>query len=226
MPKQKDLKRIVRSRMNKTGESYTAARHQILQKKNTLAPAPAPPPDYAALAGMSDASVAKQSGKNWAQWVETLDAFGGADKPHRDIAAYVYSLGVPGWWSQTVTVGYERIRGLRARGQRRSGSWEMSKSRTFPVSVAALFAAFSNARKRARWLPDNKVTVRTASENKRMRLSWDDRTVVDIGFTAKGDRKSQVALAHLKLTRKEDADRMKSFWSGRLDALAEILGKK
>ena len=26
MPKQKDLKRVVRSRMQKTGESYTAAR--------------------------------------------------------------------------------------------------------------------------------------------------------------------------------------------------------
>ena len=37
MPTQKDFKRLVRSRMRKTGESYTAARRQILDKNN---PAP------------------------------------------------------------------------------------------------------------------------------------------------------------------------------------------
>jgi hypothetical protein len=40
MPTQKDLKRLVGSRMKKTGEAYTAARLQLL--KNT------PPRDYAA----------------------------------------------------------------------------------------------------------------------------------------------------------------------------------
>src|SRR6185503_8061251 len=33
MPKHKDLKRLVRSRMKKTGESYTAARAQLIHKK-------------------------------------------------------------------------------------------------------------------------------------------------------------------------------------------------
>ncbi len=222
MPKQKDLKRIVRSRMKKTGESYTAARHQIIQKKKN----PAPPPDYAALAGMSDAAVEKQSGGNWSQWVEKLDAFGAAGKEHREIAAYVNSLGVPGWWTQTVTVGYERIRGLRARGQRRNGSWEASKSRTFAVPVAALFEAFSNPRKRARWLPGSNIKVRTARPSRSMSIAWHDGTLVQLGFTSKGDRKSQVALQHSKLPAKEDADRMKSFWSERLNALAEVLGNK
>ena len=32
MPRNKDLKRLVRARMSKTGESYTAARSQILSK--------------------------------------------------------------------------------------------------------------------------------------------------------------------------------------------------
>ena len=33
MPRQKDLKRVVRARMQKTGESYTAARLQLVRKK-------------------------------------------------------------------------------------------------------------------------------------------------------------------------------------------------
>ncbi len=32
MPSQKDLKRLVRARMQKTGEAYTAARAQLLAK--------------------------------------------------------------------------------------------------------------------------------------------------------------------------------------------------
>ena len=35
MPTGKDLKRLVRARMKKTGESYTAARAQLLKKKKT-----------------------------------------------------------------------------------------------------------------------------------------------------------------------------------------------
>ena len=44
MPKQKDLKRLVRERMAKTGESYTAARAQLITKRNPS------PDEYAELA--------------------------------------------------------------------------------------------------------------------------------------------------------------------------------
>ena len=162
MPKQKDLKRIVRSRMQKTGESYTAARLQLLKKK-----------DYASLAGMSDAAVRKQTGRDWAGWVKLLDAANAAEKPHREIARDVSSLGAPSWWAQMIAVGYERIRGLRAKGQRRDGGYEAHKSKTYRVPVERLFKAFVDAKQRAKWLPV-KITVRRSSANKTMRIVWDD----------------------------------------------------
>ncbi|HVS73966.1 MAG TPA: hypothetical protein VHE23_00975, partial [Candidatus Acidoferrales bacterium] len=165
MPKQKDLKRLVRSRMKKTGEAYTAARLQLLEKSEPT------PSNYAEVAGMSDASVSKRTGRTWAQWVGVLDRARAAEKPHREIAEYVSSLGTPDWWSQMVTVGYERIRGLRDRGQRRGGGYEASKSRTFNVSVGALFNAFANTRQRRRWLPV-KIAVCSANPQKRMRVTW------------------------------------------------------
>src|SRR5688572_6082563 len=106
MPNQKDLKKIVRARMEKTGEAYTTARRHVVSKKQE------PQIDYAELAGMSDEAVKKATGRDWAAWVKTLDAAQAHEKPHREIAAYVSSLGTPDWWSQGVTVGYERIRGL------------------------------------------------------------------------------------------------------------------
>ena len=215
MPIQKDLKRIVRSRMQKTGESYTAARLQLVKKKET-------PPDYAPTAGMSDASVKKATGRTWAEWVSILDKAGAAKMEHGPITAIVAKHDAGDWWTQMVTVGYERIRGLRGRGQRRSGSWEAAKSRTFNVPVETLFEAFSSAAKRKRWL-DAKVTVRKATAPKGMRITWDDGTSVELYFMAKGEAKSSVAVQHTKLASKEDVERRKKYWGEKLDALSAML---
>ena len=215
MPKQKDLKRLVRSRMQKTGEAYTAARLQLLKKNE-------PTPNYAKVAGMSDASVSKATGRTWAQWIRRLDAVQAAEKPHREIAKYLSSLGTPSWWSQMVTVGYERIRGLRDRGQRRGGGYEASKSRTFKVSVGKLFNAFANARTRRRWLPV-RITIRSTTPQKRMRLTWEDATVVVVEFMSKGSAKSAVAVGHQKLPDKAAAEAIKEAWSGHFDRLGKIL---
>jgi len=216
MPAQKDLKRIVRYRMQKTGEAYTTARLQVLKKKSE------PTPDYAAIAGMSDASVKKQTGRDWAEWLRVLDAASAKDKPHRDIAQYVASLGTPSWWSQMVTVGYERIRGLRDRTQQRGGSYEASKSRTFNVPLTKLFVAFASAAKRRKWLPV-KITVRTATPEKRMRIAWDDGTSVQLGFFAKGKSKSSVAVQHEKLRDKAHVAEIKKTWAEHFDRLSDYL---
>jgi uncharacterized protein YndB with AHSA1/START domain len=215
MPIQKDFKRLVRSRMKKTGEAYTAARLQVLKKREPIV-------NYAEAAGMSDAVVKKQTGRTWAEWVRTLDEASAVEMPHREIARFVSSLGTPSWWTQMVTVGYERIRGLREKGQRRDGLYEAGKSRTFNVPIETLYDAFANTRTRRRWL-QVKVTVRTAAQNKRMRLTWDDDTLVELGFTPKGSAKSIVALVHQKLPNKSAADAMKKTWTEHLDRLAELL---
>jgi len=214
MPVHKDLKRLIRSRMKKTGEAYTAARLQLVKKKEV--------PDYAKLAGMSDASVSKATGWSWTQWVGQLDSIKAAEKPHRETVKHVSSLGIGDWWSQMVTVGYERIRGLRERGQRRGGGYEASKSRTFPASVEALFDAWANARQRKKWLPV-KITVRSATPHKYMRIRWTDDTPVQVGFLAKGDAKSSVAIQHEKLPSKSAAEAMKKMWGEQFDRLGEFL---
>lgn len=219
MPKAKDLKKIVRARMEKTGESYTAARLQTLKKKE------APAPDYAALSGVSDSAILKATGRTWPEWVQLLDAFGAKEKPHREIARHVFEQGnVSGWWSQSVSVGYERIRGLRAIGQRRSGTWEANKSKTFGVPAEVVYEAIANARKRATWLDSVKLTVRSSSA-KSIRAVLEDGTAVQFYVDAKGEAKSTVTVQHTKLTEKAAAERMKVFWSEKLAALAEAVGR-
>jgi uncharacterized protein YndB with AHSA1/START domain len=230
MPRNKDLKRLVRSRMKKTGEAYTTARAHITQKpkrRKSAAPARAtdvaPKPDYQKMAGMSDAKVKEKTGCDWQRWVHALDGLKADQMAHGEIATLVSEkFKVDDWWSQMVTVGYERIKGLRARGQRRDGSYEASKSRTFNVPVDELFDAWADAKRRKRWLNAD-VKVRTATAPKSMRLGWSDGAIIAVGFTAKDKNKSVVALTHPKLADKETAEQLKQFWSEQLDALAELL---
>lgn len=213
MPRQKDLKRLVRARMQKTGESYTAARLHLVKT---------PPPSYAQLAGMSDEKVKAATGCPWERWVKALDHHKAAEMSHRDLARFISeTYHTPSWWTQMVAVGYERIRGLRERGSRRGGDWHVSKSKTIAVPMAALFAAFKDAKLRAKWL-DAPLKISTATPQKSMRARWEDGTPVDIGFYPRG-AKSQVALQHRKLATKADAERMRAYWSARLDALASLL---
>jgi len=238
MTKQKDLKRVVRTRMQKTGESYTAARANVVAKgagaqgkgaaKKTEPAKAEAPPDYGKLSGVAEATIAEKTGASWAEWVRRLDAFGAVDKPHRETVEYVNgTFGVSGWWSQSVTVGYERIRGLRAIGQRRGGSYEANKSKTVPVPIDRLFAAWADAKTRRRWLPGVKLVVRKATANRSMRITWEeDGTSVVVGFEARGPQKSMVALTHQKLPDRARADELKRYWGERLAALAELLGAK
>lgn len=229
MPTHKDFKRLVRARMQKTGESYTAARAQLLQKQPELsvrrAPAAAPPPiDYAALAGMSDEAVKAKTGCTWEGWVFALDYVKAYDWPHRAIAQYVHEkYNVPGWWTQTVTVGYERIKGLRDRGQRRGGSYEATKSKTFPVSTSRLYRAFAEKKTRTRWLNGADLAIRTATRNKSMRITWGDGTSVALWFTTKGKSKSQVAVQCTGLADKDAIAEKKRYWEDRLAALEQVV---
>lgn len=216
MTANKDFKRLVRARMVKTGESYTAARSKVLRR-------PPAKTDYAKLAGISDSSIKANTGCTWELWTKALDYAGAHAWPHRKIAEYVHKkFKVGDWWSQTVTVGYERIKGLRAIGQRRDGTFEAAKSKTFGVSLARLYRACRDPKLRAQWLPVD-LTVRTATSQKYMRLGWPDETTVVLGFAKKGAAKSQVAVQHSKLSDRAAVTKMKAFWQERLHALGEVL---
>jgi hypothetical protein len=173
---------------------------------------------------MSDDAIKKGTGCDWARWVWTLDRVKAHTWPHREIARYVHEqCRVRDWWTQTVTVGYERIKGLRVIGQRRGGGFEATKSKTLPVSLAKLYRAFRNAELRARWLDGVELTIRTATPRKTMRITWPGRTSVQVYFTAKGAAKSQVAIQHTGFAEREAALKMKAYWEDRLHALAQLL---
>ncbi len=173
MTQLKKLKKSIRSRSEKTGESYTAARRQILlahdKKAATPEPSaaaaaviadpapPAPPPPLrkatTTKGSVSDESARKKTGFGHDHWFAVLDTFGAATKGHTAAATHLYEQhGIPGWYAQGITVAYERARGLREVNQSCTGTFQVNVSKTVPASVAVVIEALESAGQRADWL--------------------------------------------------------------------------
>ncbi len=112
---------------------------------------------------------------------------------------------------------------MREIGQRRGGNYEARKSKTYPVAIRDLYRAWSDARRRKRWLGESEMTVRKATPEKSMRLIWGDGTHVQVYFWEKDESKSQLQNQHTRLAAHADIERVKRFWSERLAALAGFL---
>ncbi|WP_430501573.1 hypothetical protein ACQRWP_08405 [Micromonospora trifolii] len=235
MTTQRSFKARVRARMEKTGESYTTARrHLIKTVEPTTAsiaaspPAPTEPTATAAAAQterIADDLISARTGRGWAEWFALLDAASATEWTHTRIARHLATEHeVPGWWAQTITVGYEQARGLRAPGQRRGGGFEASASRTVAVPALRLFEAFADETARARWLPDVEVRVRTATAPRSFRADWaGGPTRIVVGIDAVGESKARVNVLHEKLTAAEQAAELKVYWRDRLAALKALL---
>jgi uncharacterized protein YndB with AHSA1/START domain len=231
MPTQKIFKQRVRSRMSKTGESYTAARRQLLQK--TGEGAPAAPNDPAApevtlakddLLMTSDDAMRRGSGKGHAEWFAILDAWGGTNHNHTEIATWLRDTqGVPGWWSQNITVNYERARGMRDPHQQRDG-YTISVTRTVAAEPDEVLAAFTSAPIRRRWLSDATMRQRPTRAALTARFDWSDpasRVVVNVVPKAGG--KALVAVGHEQIPDAETAERLKGLWRAWLGELKSVL---
>ena len=220
MTTQRSFKRLVRARMDKTGESYTAARAMLLTAEG---PEAAPEPAFT----MSDEAIRGRTGRGWEEWLDLLDDWGAADMPHRATARRVRDeAGCDGWSAQSVTVSYERARGLRAVGEHADG-FAINASKSVAVAVERLFETVVDESPRALWLPKGQLRLRTATKPKSARFDWGDgKTRVNVGFIAKGQAKSTVALAHERLADAGEAARMKAFWRERLATLKELLERR
>jgi hypothetical protein len=215
MTKQRTFKRRVRERMAKTGESYTAARRVLIARgeRPDGGAVPFEPP-------VADERVLEATGRGWQAWFELLDGWGAAARSHTEIARWLREeQGVDGWYAQSITVGYERARGLRAPGQRPDG-FAVGASRTIAVPVERLFEVFTDEALRARWLPGADMSIRTATAPRTARFDWEDSsTRVIVGFDAAGDTRSRIALSHERLPDADSAEEMKSWWRERLTLL-------
>ncbi len=246
MPTQKLFKQRVRARMTKTGESYTAARRQLLRRAGEAAPVtldPAPPepaapepiaePAFAAGPtltttdggpSIAEELVVKATGKGRAEWFALLDAWRATERTHTEIATWLRETqGTPPWWTQAITVDYERARGMRRRHQMRDG-FSVSVTKTLAVDPKQALAAFTDPALRDRWLPGAPVAPRPTRAVRTARFDWSDppsRVVVVVA--PKDATRWIVSVTHEQIPDAAAADRLKARWRTWLVALKATL---
>ena len=172
-----------------------------------------------------DAGLRRATGRSRNAWFQTLDAWGAVGRPYREIADWLTGThGLSDWWAQKLIVEYEEDRGLRAPGIRPDGTFNVGATKTVAVPVPRLFAAFTDAEVRERWLPGATVRQGTTEPDRSVRFEWEDGgSRVVAGFTALGDGKSQVAVQHERLPDAATARQMKAYWRERVTALKTLL---
>jgi hypothetical protein len=229
----KKLKKRIRARARKTGESYTAARRHVMAARPVKTAGPG------ALAG-KDARLVERTGHGRAHWFATLDAFDARAKGHTAAARHLAEAhGVAGWYAQMITVEYERAHGLRAQNQRCTGDYEVSVSKTLPASVPEVARALADRRRRTAWLADAPVDLEAAldaalagAKSVRVRERGDavfryrtDAVLVAIRIDARSDGRSAFVAQTMGLASPADVDRHRAAWKTALAGLAQHLAR-
>lgn len=222
MTTQKLFKRRVRERMTKTAESYSAARRHVVVGRDRLETSRTRLASAKELA--SDAKLTEATGRPWQAWLDILDRWGARQRTHREIVAFLrQEHGVPAWWTQTVTNGYERARGIRAKHQQQDG-FTVYASKTIAVPLADLFNAFVDESTRAQWLADGSMSLRNAQPGKVARFDWGNGpTRILVTFLEKGPSKATAYVSHERLADAEAGATAKAAWKERLTALKSAL---
>ena len=222
MTTDKARKRAVRTRMQKTGERYAAARRHV-----AAAPRPGPTvPEPEPLAtppvdpGWSDETIVKGTGRDWAHWLTLLDDWGAMTRTHTEIARWLTATqDIPGWWAQTVTVGYERARGRRAVNQTTRG-FEVSVSKTIRAPLATVWEQVTDPERRSAWVDPDVLAPTTARDGVVARFTIvGTRAAVELTFEPKADDRTTVTAAVRKLEDGEDVERQRIVWRERLRRL-------
>ena len=244
MTRARALKHAIRERAAKTGERYTTARRHVLAAiaPRTIAPAPAPRPAPAAptKGSVSNAKAIEKTGHGLEHWFAVLDRFGAVEKGHTAAARHLYDdHKVPGWYSQGITVAYERARGVRALNQRCDGEYEVSVSKVIAADTAKVIRAFTDARLRKRWIgkadPKLAAALTAAVSDKkskgfvvrpdgqaRFRYKWDG-TTVQFYLLPKPGGKVSLVVQHTKLAGAEAVAERRTQWKAAFGAVAEAV---
>ena len=193
-------------------------------------------------------SVMKHTNKNWDEWVEILSKVGAHQWAFKEIVAFLkkkYKL-TP-WWQYVITMGYEIHIGRRMEGQNQKGRYTVTATKTAPLGQKKLWTFLTSEEGLNIWLkPLSPVNfkaktsfevpgeiygeIRTMKAPTRARLSWNDQdwdktTFVQLYLAPRNKDKCLLAFQHENLMDARAKEKMRLYWKGVMDELAEAFTK-
>ena len=192
---------------------------------------------------ISENAVREATGRGWRGWWKVLDAWGAPKHSHSEIARFLaHEHGLSDWWSQTVTVQYERERGLRELGETPSG-FQMGAQKTFLPDVDAAWSLISSSDGIEAWLgpgaPSELVQgesyrlldgttgeIRVVAPGSHFRLTWQPPpwstpSTLQVRAVASPSGRGTVSFHHEGLPDQGAREAMVEHWKDRLTALQE-----
>ena len=125
---------------------------------------------------------------------------------------------MPGWWAQSVTVGWERITGRRLPHQVADGTFTANRSATVTTDPQALRALLLDPDGREALFPGLAPELRSRPTSKTLRIEL-IVGVAEIAIEAKGNGRVVVTVSHAKLPAAEEVAVWKAYWGDWLAAL-------
>ena len=170
----------------------------------------------------SDALV-EATGRDYAGWFAALDEWDAPGREYREIVEWLSGQSVSDWWAQKLAVEYEQARGVRERGARPDGTFAGGASKTIGAPVDSVFASFTDAEQRRRWLTEPELSERTSRPGRSACFDARDGSRVNVTFEAKDAGRTVVGVEQERLPDADSAERAKVLWRERLLKLKEIL---
>ena len=170
---------------------------------------------------MNDNAIRSGTGKGWDEWCDLIDDFPGRDDGHKAIVNYLrHEHGVRDWWTQGVTVGYERITGRRLPHQMADGTFTANKSRTITIDGNLLRRLLLDSEDRAHLFPDVVTEVKSKPNSKSIRIAIGPGVAI-LTLEERNAGRTKVGIEHGGLPAFDDVEEWKFYWAEWLDAIEE-----
>ncbi len=170
--------------------------------------------------GISDEAVRKATGKSRKEWFAILDTAGAKKMRHPDIARflsdnYLGKKGINvatngGWWSQMVTVEYERARGLRKVNEY-EGGFLVAIHKTISGSMTSIEKKWNTILKSKDVAKKKLVHVPSKTKRAMLRYKADVGGVV-VSFDERGRDKGRIMVEAIQLPKKSLVEPTRTFW--------------
>jgi hypothetical protein len=163
--------------------------------------------------------IRANTGRGWEDWRGLIDAWPGHAEGHGAVAAWLQEEhGVPGWWAQSVTVGWERITGRRLPHQVADGTFTANRSATITVDAALLEMSLRDPDALEELFPGLSLSLRSRPTSKTVRIAFEDGMAL-IAVYRRDHGRATVHVSHEKLTTPQAVEHWKGFWGRWLSAL-------
>ncbi|MGB1204072.1 MAG: SRPBCC domain-containing protein [Chitinophagales bacterium] len=182
-------------------------------------------------------TIIEKTGHTLEEWYVLIDEFDGTTKGYKAIVAFLqkqHQLTI--WWSQTIAIAYEYMKGIRVANQTEKGfSFSIRRSVSLPIEKAYFY--FTNAHHLSQWLSPYldiefkvggrfnfddiaEITFVKITPNKLIKLELKILvegaiSKLDIDFLSK-KQKTTLKITHTQLRSQNEVEEYKAYWESLL----------